>query len=64
MDRPLDPHLKLLVEVDRVEPLGGVVGVPDGPARPFSGWIGLAGAITAHLGSPAAPSVAGDSTDL
>jgi hypothetical protein len=48
-DRPLEPHLKLVLELDRVEPLGGVVGSPDGPSLPFSGWIGLAGAITAAL---------------
>lgn len=48
-DRPLEPHLKLVLELDRVEPLGGMVASPDGPPRPFSGWIGLAGAITAAL---------------
>jgi hypothetical protein len=51
LDRRLEPHLRLVVELDRLEPLGGVVASPDGRARPFSGWIGLAAAITACLRS-------------
>jgi hypothetical protein len=54
-DRQLDPHLKLVLELDRIEPLGGVVGSPGGPGQPFSGWIGLAGAITACLRSRESP---------
>jgi hypothetical protein len=33
--------LRLLIEVDRVEPLSGRIGDPDREMVPFCGWVGL-----------------------
>jgi hypothetical protein len=36
------------------EPIRGTIGPQDGPATPFTGWLGLAAALERALAEPAA----------
>jgi hypothetical protein len=49
-------RVRVLLELDpSVEPIGGVLSVDGGPARPFSGWMALGRELDAALASARPP---------
>lgn len=59
-----DIRVRVLLELDpSVEPIGGVLSVEGGLARPFSGWMALARELDAALAStrPQCPSTNSES---
>ena len=52
------PPVRIIIEIDRAEPLRGTIAEPEQPVRTFNGWTAFASGIAAvvqRFGTPQSP---------